>query len=315
MRVPDSLYYDLLLKYDRVRSRQLKRKTEELSSGKSLLYPSDNPVDTTRVLRFKRFIGEIEQFNRNIDLARTNLENAETALNSAVQVLQEARVKIIEIMNTGTLNGEDAKVLANYFEKVKEFVIQQGNMKLGDSYIFGGVKTQESPFEPGTGEYKGETKETTVQVGKGVEVETNFSGLKYFGVNEESNKITVVEVLDEIINILNSGDLDKLHSETIKVKLDGWTDSKELKLLDAFDAGLSSMMEYRSVLGTKQEIINSLKVQNESISLHFRDLTSRLQDTDYASAIAEYEKAKTAYEALLAAIQQTKDLSLLKYYK
>jgi flagellar hook-associated protein 3 FlgL len=45
MRVPDIKFFDILLKYDRKRSVDLARKTEELSSGKSLLYPSDSPVD------------------------------------------------------------------------------------------------------------------------------------------------------------------------------------------------------------------------------------------------------------------------------
>ena len=56
-------------------------------------------------------------------------------------------------------------------------------------------------------------------------------------------------------------------------------------------------------------------MQNENLRLHYSNLISKIEDTDYAAAIAEYEKAKTAYEALITAIQQTKDLSLLRFYR
>ncbi|MEO2067975.1 MAG: flagellar hook-associated protein FlgL, partial [Desulfurobacteriaceae bacterium] len=146
MRVPDIRFFDILLKYDRKRSLDLTRKTEELSSGKSLLYPSDNPVDAARSLRFKKLISTFERFNRNIDLTKTHLETAETALNSVVNVAQEARTKIIQILNAGVISDEDAKVLKDYFQSVRDYIIGQANTKVGDHYIFGGVKVQSTPF-------------------------------------------------------------------------------------------------------------------------------------------------------------------------
>ncbi len=311
MRVTNQELFDILLKYDRLRNSQLKRATEELSSGKSLLSPSDNPVDFARKLRFQRFVDSIKRFNRNIDLTNSILSTGETALNSTVNVLQEARVKIVQVLNTGTLNGDDAKVLADYFRKVSSYVVNMGNTRVGDSYIFGGVKTQTSPFSS-DGTYNGETVETTVPIANGVEVNTNFNGLKYFGVNKVSNKITVVEVLNKIADILESGDLSQLHTVTLDVDLgDG---VQPLKLLDAFDKGLSKIMAYRSILGSKEKIAENLKMQNEAIALHFKELQSKLEDADYASVISEYEKAKTAYQALLASINQTQNLSLLNYF-
>ncbi|SMP18556.1 flagellar hook-associated protein 3 FlgL [Desulfurobacterium pacificum] len=308
MRVPDIKFFDLFLKYDRERETTLQRKTEELSSGKQLLYPSDNPVDAARVLRFKRLISTFERFNRNIDFAKTSLENGESVLDTVVNTLQEARAKIVQVMNTGIINEEDAKTLVDYFKAVKEYIINQANFKIGDNYIFGGVKVQDPPFDS-DGTYNGSTNVTTVAVANGVEVNLNFNGAEAFGVNSTSGKITSVEVIDQIINIIESGNINQLNTATIIV------DGTQMKLLDAFDKGLNQIMEYRSILGTQIATVENLKTQNENLRLHYSDLVSKLENADYAQTISEYEKAKTAYDALLAAIQQTKDLSLLKYYR
>ncbi|ADY73668.1 flagellar hook-associated protein 3 [Desulfurobacterium thermolithotrophum DSM 11699] len=316
MRVPDIKYLDILLKYDRKRSVDLTRKTEELSSGKKLLYPSDNPVDAARALRFKKLISTLNQYNRNIDLAKTQLETAESALDTIINVSQEARAKIVQIMNTGVINEDEAKTLKDYFENLKSYIIGQSNTKVADHYIFGGVKTQTKPFND-DGTYQGETQETTIAIANGVETNTTFNGKEYLGVNYSSNKILIVEVIDKIISLIDSGNLQQLNSITIDVDLtnDSTNNPTSIKLLDAFDKGLSKIMEYRSIIGTKIGTAENLKVQNENMRLHYSNLVSKIEDADYTAAIAEYEKAKTAYEALLATIQQTKDLSLLKYYK
>ena len=308
MRVPDIKIFDLFLKYDRERETTLTRKTEELSSGKKLLYPSDNPVDVARVLRFKKLISSFDRFNRNIDFAKTSLENGESVLDTVTNTLQQVRVKIVQILNTGTINKDDARTLVDYFKAAKEYIINQANFKIGDNYIFGGVKNQTAPFDS-DGTYNGETKTTTVQVANGVEVNLNFNGAQAFGVNATTNKIIAVEVIDKIIDIIQNGNISQLNTAEITV------DGNQMKLLDAFDKGLNKIMEYRSILGTQIATVENLKTQNENLRLHYSALVSKLEDADYAEAISEYEKAKTAYDALLASIQQTKDLSLLKYYR
>ncbi|TCK05176.1 flagellar hook-associated protein FlgL [Phorcysia thermohydrogeniphila] len=316
MRVPDLKFFDILIKYDRKRSVDLTRKTEELSSGKALLYPSDSPVDYARVIRLKNIVSGFERFNRNIDLTQNILETAESVLGTVVNTAQTVRVKIVQLLNTGVLNEEDAKVMVDYLESIKDYIIQQGNTKIGDSYLFGGVKTQEAPFSS-DGSYNGETTETTVPVANGVTVNTNFNGKNYFGVNSASGsgKILIVEVLDTIITLIKNGEYSQLNTYEIDVDLDGSGTPTKMKLLDAFDAGLSKIMEYRSIIGTKIATVENLRIQNESLRVHYSNLISKIEDTDYAAAISEYEKAKTAYEALIAAIQQTKDLSLLKFYR
>ena len=312
LRVSTGELYDLFLKYDRIKSSQIKESQEKLASGKSILRPSDSPVDYARLLRLDRFVERLDRFNRNADLVKANMDTAESALASTVQTLEAARVKIIQVLNTGALNGEDAKTLSDYFRSVRDYVIQMGNEKVGDAYLFGGVKTQVPPFAS-DGTYQGETVETTVPVANGVEVSTNYNGENYFGVDRLTGKITVVEVLDQIIGYVESGELSKLNSATITVDLgDG---PKTVSLLEAFDEGLSKIMTYRSILGTQIAVVNDLKTQNEAVALHAKELRSKIGDADFAQVVSQYDKAKTAYQALLATYADLKQLSLLNFMK
>jgi len=312
MRVASLAVYQTLLKYDSERNAVIKRKSEELSSGKSVLYPSDEPVDFARSLRLKRFSQKLERLNKNVDVVSSYLDTAESSLASAVNTLQEVRVKFIQLLNTGVITGEEAQTLSNYLEEMRNYVLQLGNERVGDAYIFGGVKSQSPPFA-GDGTYQGETAETSVPVAAGVELNTNFDGSQYFAVNQVSGKVLAVEVIDKIREIIDSGELSRLHTDTIEVDLgDG---AQEVSLLEAYDMALSKMMTHRSIVGTKQQVASNLKAQNESMNLRLKELDSKLTDADYPKAIAELEKAKTAYQALMAAISQIQNLSLLEFIR
>jgi len=321
MRIPDISFFDTFIKYDRLREKDIDRYTKELASGKKILSPSDNTIDTVRSLRFKRLNNDIETYNRNIDLVKGTLDVAESTLGNIVNAGQEVRVEIIRLMNTGVLDYEDAQILRDYLNSLRDYIINQANVSIGDSRIFGGVKSQIDPFDPNTGVYQGETVETTVPVAKGVELNTTFNGQSYLGVNTNTGKMAMVDAIDEIISIIDGASaspptrsLEEINTATINVTVDG-KNYGNVSILEAFDIGLDKVMQYRSKIGEQMVIADNLKIQNDTMRVNFSELISKLEDSDYAGVISELEKSKTAYEALLASIAQNKDLSLLKFIK
>ncbi len=313
MRIPDIAFFDTFNKYDKIKEKDLQKFTQELASGKKILKPSDNTVDSVRTLRLKNLSDDLEVYNRNMNMVQSTLNIAESTLGNIADAGQETRVEIVRLLNTGVLDAEDAEVLKDFFQSMRDYIINQANVKVGDSALFGGVKTQVNPIAS-DGSYQGENVETTVPVSKGVELNTTYSGKNYLGVNENSNKMTMIEALDKIIEIIDSGDLTRLHSEKINVSING--DSYgDLSILDAFDKGLNAVMQHRSKLGSQLNVIENLNQQNEVIKLNYDELVSSLEDTDYAETISNLEKTRTAYEALLASISQNKDISLLNFLK
>ena len=227
MRVPDISFYNTFIKNNEIKENKLLKYTNQLSSGKKILQPSDNAVDSAKSLRLGKIIDDISTYNRNMDQVQAVLETAESTLGNIVDVSQEARVHIIQTLNTGVMDAEDAQLLKDYFQSVRNYIIKKANISVGDSRIFGGVNAQADPFNV-QGIYQGQTLETKVPISKGVELNTTFNGIEYLGtiksgvwndsnsdgnvdVTEVSNKIGVVKALDDIIQIIDNGDIYKLH--------------------------------------------------------------------------------------------------------
>ncbi|NPA12952.1 MAG: flagellar hook-associated protein 3 [Aquificae bacterium] len=421
MRIPDIAFYDTFIKYDRLREKDIDRYTRELASGKKILTPSDSPVDNVRSLRFKKLTDDIQAFNRNIDLVKTNLEIAEGTLGDIVDTSQEARVEIVNLLNTGVFDWEDAQIFADYLQSTRDYIINRANVSVGKSRLFGGVKSQQDPFDT-RGIYQGEFVDTTVPVAPGVELNTTFIGKDFLGTipsgvwndangdgnvdtDEVQHKIGVVKAIDDILQIIDDGDLHKLdgyysdmgyNSETdtvvgsgesgtltitygtsaISVDYDDTTTLQDLvdainnspdnqdedgnplveayvfkdkdgvyrlgvlgqspdvkisfedssgslqkrigemrRVLETFDQGFEGVSRYRSIIGTQINVADSIKELNLQQEVEYSNLVSKLEDADYAGVIADLEKSKTAYEALLAVIAQNKDLSLLNYFR
>ncbi|WP_051654730.1 flagellar hook-associated protein FlgL [Persephonella sp. IF05-L8] len=420
MRVPDISFFDTFIKYDRIREKDIERYTQQLASGKKILTPSDNIVDNVRSLRFKKLTADLQSYNRNIDLVKTSLDIAESTLRNIVETGQELRVDIVNILNTGVLDYEDAQIYKDFFQSMRDYIIKQANVTIGDTRIFGGVKSQVDPFDE-RGIYQGEFLDTTVPVAKGVELNTTFIGKDYLGTipsgvwvdtnsnnlvdtNEVSYKIGIVKAIDDIIQIIDQGDISRLSayfsdmgytsptdnivgtgetgvftisygSTSFDVAYDDTMTLSDLvdainsnpsnvdaegnrlveafvfqdkdgvyrlglsgqspdinisvldtsgslqkrigevrRILDTFDKGFEQISQHRSMIGTQINVADNLKEINQQQIVELQDLISKLEDADYAGTIAELEKAKTAYEALLASISQNKDLSLLKYF-
>lgn len=313
MRITDLLKYDNYIKNDQIRQNEIEKYSKQIATGKKLISPSDDTVATVSALRLKTINEDIERYGRNMDFVLNVLDSAETQLNSIVEAGQEVRVEIVRLLNTGVLDKEDAKVLRDYFVNMKDYIIKQANFKIGDTALFGGVKTQTDPFAS-DGTYQGETVETKVPVAPGVELNTTFNGKIYLGVNNDTNKMILTETIDKIVNIIDNaisgtGSLGDLNTATISVN------GKNVKLLEAFDIGLNTVMQYRSVIGTQVKTIQDLKTINDQNKVFNNDLISKLEDVDAAEAITNLQKAQVAYQALISVFNQNRQLSLLDFFK
>ncbi|MDM7273575.1 flagellin [Sulfurihydrogenibium azorense] len=313
MRIADLIKYDNYIKNDQIRQNEIEKYSKQIATGKKLISPSDDTVATVSALRLKTINQDIERYSRNMDFVLNVLDSAETQLNSIVEAGQEVRVEIVRLLNTGVLDKEDAKVLRDYFVNMKDYIIKQANFKIGDTALFGGVKTQTDPFAS-DGTYQGETVETKVPVAPGVELNTTFNGKIYLGVNNDTNKMILTETIDKIVNIIDNaisgtGSLGDLNTATISVN------GKNVKLLEAFDIGLNTVMQYRSVIGTQVKTIQDLKTINDQNKVFNNDLISKLEDVDAAEAITNLQKAQVAYQALISVFNQNRQLSLLDFFK
>jgi flagellar hook-associated protein 3 FlgL len=201
MRVSDLSVITRYLNYDKAQQEKIQKYNAQLASGKKILKPSDNAIDTVRSLRFKSLQKTLESYLRNMDLARTTQNVAETSLKNTQDASYDAKVELVQLLNTGVFDEEDAVILKDYLKDLRNYMVRQANTKVGDKYLFGGVKSQTEPFDA-LGFYHGETKETDVPIAETTEVNSTFNGRNYFGT--ENTYVTSVSAAT-LTEIADSG--------------------------------------------------------------------------------------------------------------
>lgn len=121
------------------------KKQTELSTGKKIHRPSDDPVGITQVLKYKTDIREAAQYQKNIDDALGWLEVSESAVMNIKDILQRIRELTVQAAN-GTNTADDRKKIKVEVEELTKEIIVSGNATSAGRYVFSGRETNRKLF-------------------------------------------------------------------------------------------------------------------------------------------------------------------------
>ncbi|GAU75672.1 flagellar hook-associated protein FlgL [Fusibacter sp. 3D3] len=128
----------------------MSEKQTQLSTGKRIHRPSDDPVGITKVLKYQSDISELEMFKTNAKDAQGVLDMTESALTGIKDMLQRIRELAVQSAN-GTLTDEQTSKVAAEVEQLKKELIISGNSSMAGKYLFSGLETDSKLFnEDGT---------------------------------------------------------------------------------------------------------------------------------------------------------------------
>lgn len=139
----------------------------------------------------------------------------------------------------------------------------------------------------------------------GVEVQLSGNPLPFdnFDLTPEEN-ISIFDTLKSAIDWMDVGvsPVDPIqHSVDYKV------------LLGQIDSALNHMVSNRTEAGVRLQLIDSQANINMDASLVLNKGQSRIEDLDFAKAVAEFEQSKVALQAAQQTFAKIKDLSLFNY--
>lgn len=164
---------------------RLVRAQEQIASGKRIVRPSDDPVGTSLSLSYKRQIAAGERYQTAIDGARVMLDTGSSLLQDAGGLLAEARSTLLTAMN-GTQSEDDRRLLGNSIKLIRDRMLEVGNARTGNRYLFGGSGSSSAPFEVGTHagnptvRYIGERESQQVLVGLDSKLDVTLPGDEIF---------------------------------------------------------------------------------------------------------------------------------------
>lgn len=145
---------------------------------KRVTKPSDDPISSARVLQMRTEDKNYQQFQKNINTAKTYIDFTEQSLGELNEVL--VRAKELAIQAASDTGGSTPRLIASTeIEQLYNQVLSVANRRLGDRYVFGGHQTKKPPFDT-TGNYYGDSGDIKVQTHKDSYVSMNLSGDKIF---------------------------------------------------------------------------------------------------------------------------------------
>jgi flagellar hook-associated protein 3 FlgL len=157
---------------------------EQLSSGKRVLSPADDPIAATSILSLNQELARTTQFKKNIDIADNNLNLEETTLQSMTNLMQRLREIAVSAGNTSVLTAADYKSLAAEVDsRLDELVNLQNTQNASGQYIFAGYQSAAAPFVAvggGNYAYQGDEGQLRLQASATVTVAVSDSGKRVF---------------------------------------------------------------------------------------------------------------------------------------
>jgi flagellar hook-associated protein 3 FlgL len=135
---------------------------EQLSSGRRVNRPSDDPVGMMEILKYRTDIGKSEQYLRVQDSADSFLSSADSTMGTAHDELK--RAKEIALQHAGAPADSVARFnAAVVIDSITSGMINLGNTKVGDRYIFSGQRSDQ-PAVDVNGRYTGSDENLQVEI-------------------------------------------------------------------------------------------------------------------------------------------------------
>lgn len=266
----------------------------QLSSGRKILKPSDDPSGSIQALEFRDAVATTEQYLRNITLAERRLELEESVLTHVAGNIQRAHELGVQAAN-GSQSAQTRENSATEMRQLFDELLQLANtVDANGEYIFGGYQSLSEPFTA-TGlsvSYNNDDNVRKAQISAVRQMAIGHSGqevfvdFNIFGVYE--NYITALEA-DDVPGIQQAiGDL-----------------------LD----GLNHMSDKRATIGGRLRTLETQRVGHESAIMQYKTTLSSIEDLDYASAISGFQLQMTGLEAAQQSYLMVQRLSLFDYMR
>lgn len=284
---------------------RLQQTQEQLTTGKRLNRPSDDPVGTVSALRFRSEQSQLAQFGQNITDGLDRLTAADNALTQTNNMTQRIRVQTLAAMN-GTMGEAERKALAAEVRELRAGILQQANEHYAGQPLFGGTTPLDNAFDPATGRFQGNSLSVLRQInsspGDAGQLNIGVSGKEAFG--------TALYDPDGATSSEQAGDLEKLAAAIEK-----GDPAKMQAGLAAVDLLRDNIINVQATVGARVNRLQGLEALNGRQDDASKIALSKVEDTDFQKAAMDLAVQSTSYQAALAASAKVIQPSLMDFLR
>jgi flagellar hook-associated protein 3 FlgL len=297
------------------------------STQKKLTSIADDPAAHTKIMDIRTQSTVNNQFESNAVLAKNRLQMTDLALSEIYDIFVRAKEIAINQSSEASANADSRIGVAQEVSSLYNQLVSIANRRIGQQYLFGGFKTLTSPYTQ-DGTYKGDSGEIKSEIQKDVFISVNLPGNKVFefekyrpedrfkdpslGFNRQpssdsQNELATAQPAEKInlFKELDSLRVGLMTNDTITIR-----DS-----LDKLDDIINHIIMLRTNVSSRVSGIDTALSQTEKIDLANVELSSKLEDADYAELWSDLAREETVFRSSLQAAQKLMQPTLLDFIK
>lgn len=183
MRISTSTIFDLGLAGIQQQTSDMVKTQQQISTGRRILTPADDPVASARVLEVSQAKALNQQYDVNMDSASSALGLEDAILESVTNLLVDVHTTAVTAqapsMDKTTLSGLATGLRGRYLELLGLANSTDGN----GQYMFSGFKGATQPFSqtvPGDVKYIGDQGQRLIQISPTRQIAVSDAGLDVF---------------------------------------------------------------------------------------------------------------------------------------
>jgi flagellar hook-associated protein 3 FlgL len=297
MRVTDARSYDVALATIQSNIAAMNRAQQQVSSGRRIERPSDDPTGAASATRLRASIADIESFTRGIADARTWLGVQDTALQSASSLLARAKELATQAVNGGQ-NATSRAAIATELEGIRAQLGALANTRQNGQAVFGGFSATAVSLTPTTATYAGSGGAAVLrQVSPEQVVTVNTDGAQVFGFGAGAG-LDVFSALADLATAVRAGDTAAITTSCTTL-----------------DARADDVRNALGSVGSRSALVDGIENALGDRKLALAEQRSSIEDADPAASAIELTRAAQAYESALAAVARTSQISLLDFLR
>jgi flagellar hook-associated protein 3 FlgL len=163
---------------------ELAKTQEQLTSGKRVLKPSDDPTTATAVMNLKSKMALNERYGSNLDRADSLLRLQDSTLDSITDGLNRIKTLVVQAANSTNSSG-DRIIIAEEISSLTEHLMITANTRNSDgSFIFSGYSQGQEPFQQdsnGAVNYRGSSDAQKIEIAEQTQMVLGIPGSDVFG--------------------------------------------------------------------------------------------------------------------------------------
>jgi flagellar hook-associated protein 3 FlgL len=305
MKVSTSMFFDRASTQLGNVQGSMAKTQEQLSTGKQITKPSDEPDKASLVTRLESEIARQKSYQGNIKSIEIRLMAGETALTSTSDVMFRMKELAVQAAND-TLGAADRKTISLEMTELRNQIVSLANSQDSNgNYLFAGSRVSQMPFAPdakGVLTYQGDQARMVVAVGDNRRMNLNIPGSDAFGnVVRDDGKggrvgVGFFQSLGDLINSVKGSDRVAIQ-----------------RGISEIDTLQQSVSDATAQVGTDLNVVDSQANVLDEITLRLKITMSDIQDLDYTEAITKMNKDQLALEAAQSSFAKISKLSLFNY--